>query len=220
MFKRIRRLPCYFISLLIVLTCTLIFICTLKKADGFLLLNIYHTKFLDVLFRIITNLGDGILCIACGVSLFLFRKKKKATTLILAYCSSSILAQVAKRIFDLPRPRLLLEQMNIQYLNYVPGIDVHSHHSFPSGHTTSAFAMATVMVLVYKKRKLSLPCILLAILVGYSRIYLAQHFPIDVFFGIILGVFCALISYYQVYDLKLFRMLKAVRRLKRSQIQY
>ncbi|WP_421944227.1 phosphatase PAP2 family protein [Pedobacter sp.] len=185
-----------------------------------MLLNIYHTKFLDIFFRIITNLGDGILCIAFGIVLFLFKRKKKATTLLLAYSSSSILAQVAKRVFDLPRPRLLLEQMNVQYLNFVPDVDVHNYHSFPSGHTTSAFALATVLVLIYKKRKFSLPCILLAILVGYSRIYLAQHFPIDVFFGIILGVFCALISYYQVYDLKLFRSLKAVKRLKKSQIQY
>ncbi|WP_316734638.1 phosphatase PAP2 family protein [Pedobacter aquatilis] len=218
MFKRIKRLRLYFFSLLMILTCATIFLFSTEKVNGFILLNIYHTKILDVFFNIVTNLGDGILSLLLGIVLIVLRKKKKASCLLLAYASSSLIAQIAKRIFNLPRPRLLLEQLNIAYANFVTGVTLHDHHSFPSGHTTSAFAMATVLVLVFKKNKISTACILLAIVVGYSRIYLAQHFLLDVLAGAILGTTCALLSYHQVYDLKLFRSRKVAKRLKKLRV--
>lgn len=218
MIKRIIRLPLYFLSLVTILILAFVFICWFPKAEGFLMLNTYHSWFLDLVFKILTNLGDGILSITCGLLLIICKKKKKATTLLLAYSVSGALAQLTKRIFDLPRPRLVLEQLQIHYPNFVDGVTLHDHHSFPSGHTSSAFAMATILVLIFKKNKISFPCFCLAVLVGYSRIYLAQHFLEDVFFGALLGILCALVSYYQVYDLKLFRSLKAAKRLKKLKV--
>lgn len=219
MVKRIKRLPLYFTGVVGLLVASLLFICTFTKSAGFLLLNTYHCRFLDVLFKILTNLGDGVLSILLIITLFILKKRKKASTLLIAYASSSLLAQLTKRIFDLPRPRLMLEQQNINYANFVPGVILHDHHSFPSGHTASAFALATVLVLVFKKYKISIPCILMAFLIGYSRIYLAQHFLLDVLVGAALGVICSLLGYYQVYDLKLFRSRKAARRLSRLRLQ-
>lgn len=219
MIKRIKRLPLYFISIVVLLLVSFIFICTCSKAQGFLLLNTYHSGFVDILFRIVTNLGDGIVSILLAIILFILKKRKKAATLLIAYASSSLLVQIMKRIYDLPRPRLMLEQLNIDYPNFVVGVTLHDHHSFPSGHTASAFALATVMVLVFKKRKISIPCIVWASMVGYSRIYLAQHFLIDVLIGMFLGIICALMGYYQIYDLKLFRSLKAAKRLRRPRLQ-
>ncbi|WP_316831509.1 phosphatase PAP2 family protein [Pedobacter aquatilis] len=215
MIKRIRRLPFYFSALATFIILALAFLLIYTKPEGFLILNHYHSSFLDIFFSLITNLGDGLLCIFFAIVLFIFKKKKKAITLLLAYTSSGIIAQVAKSFFNMPRPRLLLEQLNIAYSSYVPGVKLHDFHSFPSGHTTSAFALSTVLVLVFKKNKISVPCLLLAILVGYSRIYLAQHFPIDVLAGAVLGVACAALSYYQVYSLKLFRSLKATKRFRK-----
>jgi membrane-associated phospholipid phosphatase len=60
--------------------------------------------------------------------------------------------------------------------------------SFPSGHTTSAFALATTIAIISKDKKIGLFCFILAALTGYSRIYLGQHFLEDVGFGSLLGV--------------------------------
>jgi len=215
MVKRIKRLPLYFIGIVGLLVTSFLVICTFTKSAGFLLLNTYHSSFLDVFFKILTNLGDGVLSILLIITLFILKKRKKASTLLIAYASSGLLVQIMKRIFDLPRPRLTLEQLNMSYPYFVSGVALHDHHSFPSGHTASAFALATVLVLVFKKHKISIPCIVIASLIGYSRIYLAQHFLIDVLVGMFLGTICALLGYYQVYDLKLFRSLKAARRLSR-----
>lgn len=58
------------------------------------------------------------------------------------------------------------------------------HHSFPSGHTSSAFAIATVLGERYKIKKLTFA---LATLAGLSRIILEKHYPSDVVAGALIG---------------------------------
>ncbi|RZK42519.1 MAG: phosphatase PAP2 family protein [Pedobacter sp.] len=215
MIKRIKRLRLYFTTLILFVLFACIFLWLFPKKEGFLLLNLHHSYFLDISFRLLTNLGDGLVSLLFILAFVIRKSRKKAITLLLAYASSSILAQVAKWIFDLPRPRLFLDQLNVDYPNFVDGVILYDHHSFPSGHTASAFALATVLVLIFKKKKISGICILLAIIVGYSRIYLAQHFLMDVLVGAILGTSCALVSYYQVYDRKLFRSNKVIKRYRK-----
>ncbi len=60
-------------------------------------------------------------------------------------------------------------------------------HSFPSGHTSSAFALATSISLDHPKWYIIAPSYLYASLVGYSRCYLGVHYPSDVLAGAILG---------------------------------
>ena len=60
--------------------------------------------------------------------------------------------------------------------------------SFPSGHTLEAFAMATALSILFRKKKIMIPVIVWAILVGYSRMALGVHYPSDVLGGIIIGM--------------------------------
>lgn len=215
MIKRLQKLPCYFITLFILLTLIALFVGLLPKIQGFLWVNQYHTNWLDFTFKIMTNLGDGFFIIFAVILLSAIKKKKKAIAVLLAYAYSGLLVQLFKRLYNQPRPKLLMQQLHIPYTHFVQGLNVHNHSSFPSGHTASAFALSTIMVLVFKKKKISVPCILFSIAVGYSRIYLAQHFPIDVLFGALAGVLCGCLSYHQTYILKLFRPVKVAKRLKR-----
>jgi undecaprenyl-diphosphatase len=60
--------------------------------------------------------------------------------------------------------------------------------SFPSGHTLEAFAMATALSILFRKKKIMIPVFIWAILVGYSRMALGVHYPSDVLGGIIFGM--------------------------------
>lgn len=205
MLQRIFRLPCYFGFVLLLLTSSLLFNCCFSKADGFLMLNSYHPLWLDQFFLTVTNLGDGLFTLLIIVILIFLRKRKKATILSMAFLSSGLMVQMMKRVFNMPRPGLYFEQIRFDYPHFVNGLNLHSSNSFPSGHTASAFALATVMVLVFKKKKISWYCLSFAVLCGYSRIYLAQHFLQDVIIGALIGICCALLSYQWMYKSRIFK---------------
>lgn len=70
-----------------------------------------------------------------------------------------------------------------------------STYSFPSGHTTAAFASATALTLSYREWYVAVPAYAYAGLVGYSRMRLGVHYPSDVLCGAILGVGTGLLTW-------------------------
>ncbi|MGY0041507.1 phosphatase PAP2 family protein [Pedobacter sp. NJ-S-72] len=139
--------------------------------------------------------------------------------LLTAYLTSGIVVQLLKRAIFQPRPSLYFEQISFHYKHFVNGIVTHHSGSFPSGHTASAFAMATVFVLCFKNRVISLLCLVAAILVGYSRIYLAQHFLQDVIAGAITGSIFGLLSFYFIQRAKPFKLANLYRKKQTVYIQ-
>ena len=67
--------------------------------------------------------------------------------------------------------------------------------SFPSGHTSAAFATATALTLSTKKWYVAVPAYAYASLVAYSRMRLGVHYPSDVFGGIIVGIGCSMLTW-------------------------
>lgn len=88
------------------------------------------------------------------------------------------------------------ERPFVTYPNEIIQRDTHvGPFSFPSGHTTSAFATATALSLSYKKWYVTLPSYLYAGLVAYSRMRLGVHYPSDVLVGIAIGTGAGLLTW-------------------------
>jgi membrane-associated phospholipid phosphatase len=161
------------------------------KTMSFISLNSYHSFWLNVFFLYYTFVGNGVfaLCLS-AFCFFLLKKRHLALTLIAAFLSSGILAQIIKHIFNSPRPKSYFGTTEQEY--FIKGIDFAYNNSFPSGHTATAFAVATVLVLYMKNKKFQVPVLFAAFLVGFSRIYLGQHFLLDVLVGASIGVVCGI----------------------------
>ena len=167
------------------------------KGGSFILLNSYHTNWLNTFFINYTNVGDGLFALFISVILFFYKRKKQALALLLSFLISGLLVQIIKNLVTSPRPRLFFTSG--QYTQFIEGVTLSNNSSFPSGHTASAFAVATVLVLTMQNKTWQLPILFAATLAGYSRMYLAQHFLTDVMMGAFLGLIAGIYSVYLVY---------------------
>ncbi len=184
----------FFISLLLLFFTCMLSLIVWGKPITFLWLNNFHTYWLDKFFIYYTNVGDGFFTLTLGfILVFIFRKRKMGVALLLAFALSGILAQLIKALILAPRPKLFFAPKQLPF--FINDIILESMSSFPSGHTATAFAMATVLIVFIKNNVWHLPILSAAILVGYSRIYLSQHFLGDVlagaFLGIAVGIICS-----------------------------
>ncbi len=76
---------------------------------------------------------------------------------------------------------------------HVGRLETADPYSFPSGHTTGAFALATMLTLRYPKPQVYVPLFLWAGVVGYGRMYFGLHYPSDVLGGAVIGAGSALL---------------------------
>ncbi|MBN8854962.1 MAG: hypothetical protein BGO55_19335 [Sphingobacteriales bacterium 50-39] len=168
----------------------LIFLLTEGKAATFRYLNPYHYTLLDEFFIRFTWLGDGLFAVGVIALLLILRRWGQACQVLSAFLLSALLAQILKNVFSMPRPREFF--LPGEYLYFIPGITLNGHASFPSGHSTSIFALATMLAIFEPNKRLNIFYVLVAVAVGYSRIYLGQHFLTDVLMGSFLGVMTAI----------------------------
>ena len=158
-----------------------------SKSDTHLFINQFHTAFFDFFFKNLTHFGDGILIMIIA-ALFLFFSYRQGLMIVVTYAISGLLAQFFKKVVfsDFARPVKYFE--GVAELNLVEGVKTLSRHSFPSGHSTTAFAFFFYLSVITKNPYLKTFWFCLATLVGYSRVYLSHHFLQDVIFGSFLGV--------------------------------
>ncbi len=170
-----------------------------SKKTAFLLLNPYHSDLLNYFFIGVTFIGDGFFSIIVCLVLLLFKKKFLSFMVFTSFATSGILTQVLKAFISEGRPAIFLKKSNYPY--FIDHVTLHNFHSFPSGHTTSAFALVAILAFATKNKKYCLPLLALGALVGYSRIYLGQHFLLDVAVGSFIGVAFSIICwiYFQKY---------------------
>lgn len=163
-----------------------------------------QNKFLTAFFVVVTTLGDeGIIFIAIALMFLCTKKYRKigfamlVALVVMTICNNVIL----KDIFARPRPYTLYAIDPEEYAlwggegaRYFFPEFVHRHtsYSFPSGHTSSAFA-AAVAILIYN-RKIGIPMTVFAAFMGLSRLYVEVHYCTDVIGGVLVGIIYAFIG--------------------------
>ncbi len=166
--------------------------------------NNYHFTAADYFFKYFTFLGDGyVIVILCII--MVFYQIRLSLFSLSTFLVSGLFAQMLKRLIfeDVHRPVHVFKKIGID-LEQVLDVGLVSNYSFPSGHTTSAFALffSLSLILATKNRTLQLVFFLAALLVGISRIYLNQHFINDAITGSILGLVTTMLIYLVFLKLK------------------
>ena len=159
---------------------------------------------LTVLMKVITTLGDeGILFIAIALVLLVTKKYRKIGFAMLVSLGVMLICNnfVLKEIFARERPFNLFETFPEKYAEwggeaakyiYPDMVKAPHSYSFPSGHTSSAFA-AGIAILCYN-RKAGIPAIIFAFIMGFTRIYVGVHYTTDVIAAAIVGIIYALLG--------------------------
>lgn len=183
-----------------------------------------QNKALTAIFVTITTLGDeGIIFIALALVFLCTKKYRKIGFAMLialgvmTICNNLVLKELVAR----PRPYMLYGVdpeayslwggENAKYF-FPHLVHYHTSYSFPSGHTSSAFAAA--FAILFYNRKIGIPMTVFAALMGFSRIYVEVHYCTDVIAGAIVGLVYAFIGFMIVkliypYFEKLINMLTA-----------
>lgn len=141
-----------------------------------------RNAFLTPVFVIITRLGNsGAIWLVISVIMLLFKKSRKVGIMSLAALLGSFLIDnvLLKNLVARTRPYEVITGLQLL-------IEKQSDFSFPSGHTGSSFAAA---VILYRElpKKWGIPALVLAVLIGFSRLYLGVHYPTDVICGALIG---------------------------------
>ncbi|OOQ58181.1 phosphatase PAP2 family protein [Mucilaginibacter pedocola] len=186
------RIRYFLIPYLVVLSGCLIIKLLYTRREIYFTVNAAYYKLGDILAPYVTDLGDGltIIIIAAVIALYNYRN---AFLLASSYLVTSIFAQGIKYAVYSPRPRIYFEN-ELNKIHFVKDVYiVGGIQSFPSGHTVTAFSAAVVLTYLIKNKMWGTVLLVVAMLVGYSRMYLSQHFFEDVTAGSAIGAFVTIL---------------------------
>lgn len=149
-----------------------------------------HDILPDTISAHLTELGNGGLVGVLALILVIQAPDSAKRFLFITLLTAIVIAGL-KKFFNDPRPAGVLAISDFHIIG-----DVLKKYSFPSGHTTTAFAMAGFILLTYQNLALRSTVLILAVLAGIARISVGAHWPEDVLAGAALGLILAFIGAY------------------------
>ncbi|HLP12097.1 MAG TPA: phosphatase PAP2 family protein [Flavobacteriales bacterium] len=197
MIKRIAYRVYYFafVALFLFTCASLIFI--YPQGRSFFIFNGLNAPPLDWFFSWYTHVGDGLTGVIICALLLLFYNLGSGMFALAGMGICGIISYACKYYFfiDSDRPHHFF--WGNKMIHYVEGVVVNTENSFPSGHTLTAFFIFTFIALLSFSRAVFIQVLLalFAVLVAYSRVYLAQHFVGDIIAGACIGILLALMCY-------------------------
>ena len=139
---------------------------------------------LDAFFSLITHAGEETIFIIVGLLLFWCVSKQKGYFLLCLGLTGTLINQILKLIFRVPRPWVLDPEFTIVESARAEA----TGYSFPSGHTQMSVSVYGGIARVFAGRALRAVCIALCVLVPISRMYLGVHTPADVFTSVAIAL--------------------------------
>ncbi len=183
----------FFIPLLLFVAGGTAWIALSSSEQVHLFINSFHNNILDAIMPPATWIGDGwVIAALCMVALFI--NYKAAILLIASNLLSSGITQTLKLSVFSESLRPFEYFGNGTGLHLVPGVEMHSYASFPSGHATIAFATCFCLAILSESRIAKFLFFVLALFAGYTRVYLSQHFLNDILAGAVIGTCSAVMA--------------------------
>ena len=134
---------------------------------------------LNEIMLLITRLGEETAFLVLALVMFWCVDKRRGYFVMAVGFMGTMVNQVLKLVCAVPRPWVLDPEFTI----LEQAREAASGYSFPSGHTSTAVGTFGAIAATEKRRWLGIVCIVLAALVGFSRMYVGVHTPYDVLVG-------------------------------------
>jgi membrane-associated phospholipid phosphatase len=162
-------------------------------------INSFRLPGLDSFAKFFTHIGDGLFAVIISILLLIY-DRKIGILVILSYLMSAGITQSLKHTLyaDAGRPIQFFGSTHI--VHFIDGVTLHAHNSFPSGHTTSIFSLCSMLAFTFKKYGNQVFLFVIALVAGLTRVYLLQHYLIDVLAGSFIGVLSSILLYYWLKD--------------------
>lgn len=157
-------------------------------------INGLNSEGLDMFFFLATGLGNGLI-LAPFVILLLFRRIYMTLGLVISGVLQGLVVMLFKRVV-FPLAERPVNFLDASVVHFVPGIEVHKIMSFPSGHTVTIFGLCVFLSLCYRNNVLSMFLLAVSTIVGLSRVYLLQHFMLDVAGGAVIGTCIGVLTFH------------------------
>ncbi|MBC7534278.1 MAG: phosphatase PAP2 family protein [Ferruginibacter sp.] len=184
----------YFLSLFFFLVTALCVVAIYGGEAVFIDSHEPHPVWLNIFFINYTFMGDGFFALVLAAFYFFYLDKKKTGALLFSsFFLAELIVQLVKNSFNISTFQLFIEQGQYLFLNEKMAV-IHEQ-TFPSGHTAIAFALTMVFIIKSPKRQLQIPAFLAALLLGFSRIYLARDSLLNIAAGAFIGSSCSLFVY-------------------------
>ena len=149
--------------------------------------NSIKCKLLDKVMPLITYIGSAAVTISCCLMIIAIGNgmvRKMGLQALTALAFSHLIVRVFKNSVCRLRPKDVLPDINTFNVNL-------DYYSFPSGHTTAVFAIATTLAL--NVPILAVICFPIALIVAISRLYLGVHYPSDVLAGVAVAILSSIV---------------------------
>lgn len=170
----------------------LVFLMT-KHGDVVLFLNRYSREEWDAFVLFLTDLGLGSFVAGLMALLLLVRVRYGLTGLV-NLGLVGIFTNVFKKMLFSDRVRPFNYFYYDDFTRFIYSAELNYHFSFPSGHTMTIFAAMSLLAYYVGHKWVGLLFFFFALVIGFTRVYLLQHFFLDVYVGSLIGVFCTFLS--------------------------
>jgi membrane-associated phospholipid phosphatase len=137
----------------------------------------------------LTDIGNGSVCATIAIVICV-KQPKLFKRILLTVLITALMSTLLKILWDLPRPAAVLDRSSFDIIGAIV-----TKHSFPSGHTMTAFSVAGFIILSIRNYKVQVIAIILAFMVGVSRIAVGAHWPEDIAAGAAFGLLSSYLAF-------------------------